>query len=120
MRTALQVSAFVLLAALWALLSLVAADMLTRCMALWAVLGAVLAIAMCAGFFPGACALLCWALYLSLMSVGESFANFQWDALLLETSLLAALWLPWRARPDWSEETLAQKIGRWLLWWLFL
>ena len=83
-------------------------------------LGALLAIAMCAGFFPGACALLCWALYLSLMTVGESFANFQWDALLLETSLLAALWLPWRARPDWAEETLAQKIGRWLLWWLFV
>jgi hypothetical protein len=62
----------------------------------------------------------CWALYLSLMTVGESFANFQWDALLLETSLLAALWLPWRARPDWAEETLAQKIGRWLLWWLFV
>ena len=83
-------------------------------------LGALLAIAMCAGFFPGACALLCWALYLSLMTVGESFANFQWDALLLETSLLAALWLPWRARPDWTEEMLAQKIGRWLLWWLFV
>ncbi|MEO6786750.1 MAG: lipase maturation factor family protein [Chthoniobacteraceae bacterium] len=86
-------------------------------------LGALLAIAMCAGFFPGACALLCWALYLSLMSVGESFGNFQWDALLLETALIAALWLPWRARPassDWAEETLAQKIGRWLLWWLLV
>jgi hypothetical protein len=83
-------------------------------------LGALLAIAMCAGFFPGACALSCWALYLSLMSVGESFANFQWDALLLETSLLSALWLPWSARPDWATETLAQKIGRWLLWWLFV
>ena len=83
-------------------------------------LGAMCAIAMCAGFFPGACALVCWALYLSLMSVGESFANFQWDALLLETSLLAALWLPWRMRPDWSVESLAEKIGRWLLWWLFV
>ena len=83
-------------------------------------LGALLAIALCAGFFPGPCALLCWALYLSLMTVGESFANFQWDALLLETSLLAALWLPWRARPDWAEESLPQKIGRWLLWWLFV
>jgi hypothetical protein len=40
-------------------------------------LGALLAIAMCAEFFPGACALACWALYLSLMGVGESFANFQ-------------------------------------------
>ena len=83
-------------------------------------LGALLALAMCAGFFPGACALLCWALYLSLMSVGESFGNFQWDALLLEASLLAALWLPWRARPDWAAESHAQKIGRWLLWWLFV
>jgi hypothetical protein len=83
-------------------------------------LGALLAIAMCAGICPGACALLCWALYLSLMTVGESFANFQWDAMLLETSLLAALWLPWRARPDWAAETDAQKIGRWLLWWLFV
>ena len=82
-------------------------------------LGALLAIAMCAGFSPGACALLCWALYLSLMSVGESFGNFQWDALLLETSLLAALWLPWKARPDWGRETPAQRIGRWLLCWLF-
>jgi len=83
-------------------------------------LGVLLAIAMCAGFFPGACALACWALYLSLMTVGESFANFQWDAMLLETSLLAALWLPWRARPDWAAESRAQKIGRWLLWWLFV
>ena len=83
-------------------------------------LGALLALAICAGIFPGACALACWALYLSLMTVGESFANFQWDALLLETSLLAALWLPWRARPDWAAESLAQKIGRWLLWWLFV
>jgi hypothetical protein len=83
-------------------------------------LGGLLAIAMCAGFFPGACALACWALYLSLMSVGEAFGNFQWDAMLLETSLLAALWLPWRARPDWAVESHAQKIGRWLLWWLFV
>ncbi len=83
-------------------------------------LGALLALALCAGIFPGACALACWALYLSLMSVGESFANFQWDALLLETALLAALWLPWRARPDWSHESRAEKIGRWLLWLLFV
>ena len=82
-------------------------------------LGAVLSIALAAGVCPGACALLCWALYLSLMSVGEAFANFQWDALLLESSLLAALWLPWRPRPDWGWETHAQRVGRWLLWWLF-
>jgi len=30
-----------------------------------------------------------WALYLSLAVVGQDFLNFQWDALLLETGLLA-------------------------------
>ncbi|MEQ1852252.1 MAG: lipase maturation factor family protein [Chthoniobacteraceae bacterium] len=90
------------------------ASLLVQC---W--LGAALSLVMALGFCPGACALLCWALYLSLMSVGETFANFQWDALLLEGSLLAALWLPWRARPDWGCETAAQRVGRWLLWWLF-
>ncbi len=82
-------------------------------------LGAALAVALAAGLSPGACALGCWALYLSLMSVGGPFANFQWDALLLETSLLAAAWLPWSARPDWAEESTAQRLGRWLLWLLF-
>ena len=81
-------------------------------------LGALLAIALAAGICPGACALLCWALYLSLMSVAAEFGNFQWDALLLETALLAALWLPWKARPEWGRETPVQRIGRWLLWWL--
>jgi hypothetical protein len=82
-------------------------------------LGALLSITLAAGVCPGACALLCWALYLSLMSVGEAFGSFQWDALLLESSLLAALWLPWKPRPQWGHETPAQRIGRWLLWWLF-
>ena len=88
--------------------------LLTQC---W--LGALLAIALTAGLCPGACALGCWALYLSLMTVGGPFSNFQWDALLLETAPLAAAWLPWSFRPRWAQETTPQKIGRWLLWWLF-
>jgi len=32
---------------------------------------------------------LCWVLYLSLVSVGAPFLNFQWDALLLEAGFLA-------------------------------
>jgi hypothetical protein len=83
-------------------------------------LGAGLSLVLAAGICPGACTLLCWALYLSLMSVGQEFANFQWDALLLETAPLAALWLPWRLWPDWGCETHARRVGRWLLWWLFL
>ncbi len=82
------------------------------------VLGAVLALVMAAGFAPGACSLACWAIYLSLCSVGSPFLNFQWDALLLETALLAAWWLPWRLRPAWTAEADGKWIARWLLWWL--
>jgi hypothetical protein len=71
---------------------------------------------------PALCALLLWAVYLSLVLAGGVFLNFQWDSLLTETCLLAALYLPWRllpsrarrARPDRAPSTLA----RWLLWWL--
>jgi hypothetical protein len=55
-----------------------------------------------------------WALYLSLCSVGSPFLNFQWDALLLETALLAVFWLPWRLRPRWNLETHGQQFARWL------
>ena len=41
MRAALQVSAFVLVAALWALLEMATANVLTRCLVLWALLAAV-------------------------------------------------------------------------------
>jgi predicted DCC family thiol-disulfide oxidoreductase YuxK len=35
--------------------------------------------------------LVLWALYLSIVSVGDVFLGYQWDALLLETSVLALL-----------------------------
>ena len=37
---------------------------------------------------------LCWALYLSLSSVGGVFMAFQWDILLLETALVAIVIAP--------------------------
>ena len=40
MSVALRVCAFVLLAAVWALLELATADLLTRCLVLWTLLGA--------------------------------------------------------------------------------
>ncbi len=69
-------------------------------------------------WFPGLCALLAWGLYLSLARVTNPFLGFQWDALLLETALLGALWLPWRWRPDWGRVSLRIDAARWLLWWL--
>ena len=82
------------------------------------VAGMAVALLMGAGVAPGACSLVLWGLWLSLVSVGSPFLNFQWDALLLETALLAAVALPWRLRPCWETEAPVPRFGRWLLWWL--
>lgn len=82
------------------------------------IVGAAVSLVLVAGFCPGACALICWALYLSLCAVGSPFLNFQWDALLLETAFLAVFFLPWRFRPDWRETSRVSWIARLLLWWL--
>ena len=82
------------------------------------VVGCVISAILIAGVAPGACSLALWALYLSPCSVGSPFLNFQWDALLLETALLAVFYLPWKWRPDWSRESRVSRLARWLLWWL--
>jgi hypothetical protein len=61
---------------------------------------------------------LLWAVYLSLTSVGDVFLQYQWDNLLLETSLLAiflapAGWLPRLGRN--GEHPLPLWLLRWLL-----
>lgn len=58
-------------------------------------LGALASLGLVFGVAAGPCALLCWALYLSLCAVGSDFMNFQWDALLLEAGLVACLLAPW-------------------------
>ena len=82
------------------------------------VAGLVVAVIMAAGVTPGGCALVLWVLYLSLVAVSSPFLDFQWDGLLLETALLAALALPWRLRPAGETATPRPLFGRWLLWWL--
>ena len=55
-----------------------------------------------------------WAIYLSLFSVCRPFLSFQWDTLLLETTLVAALWAPlnWRPRLPGTEAAPS----RWSSW----
>lgn len=62
-----------------------------------ALLGALLAL----GFAPFLLLVLLWALYLSLVNVGQVFLGYQWDGLLLETTLLALTLAPigWRPGP---------------------
>jgi hypothetical protein len=80
--------------------------------------GAVLAVLLMIGLAPVVLLLLLWIDYLSLSVVCGEFLQYQWDALLLETGLLAiflaplALWLPFRGGID------PPRISRWLLWWL--
>jgi hypothetical protein len=58
------------------------------------------------------CALL-WATYLSLTVVGQVFLGFQWDALLLETGLVACLLAPAGIRPGVATGTSRSAV--WLL-----
>ncbi len=82
------------------------------------VAGLVISLVMLAGFAPGGCALALWTLYLSLASVSSPFLDFQWDGLLLETALLAALALPWNWRAQWENHGPMPRLARLLLWWL--
>ena len=58
--------------------------------------GALLALLLILDVAPALVLLLLWTCYLSLASVGQVFLGYQWDALLLETGLLAVLIAPLR------------------------
>lgn len=72
-------------------------------------------------FFNVAPALMCLilaGLYLSLVEVGQIFLSFQWDALLVETTVLAVAVCPWKWRPHFTELPLPPAWGLFLLRWL--
>ncbi len=59
-----------------------------------------------------------WLLYLSLVTVGQDFLGFQWDALLLEAGFLAIFLAPWHLWPRRPQKSLPPRMPRWLLWFL--
>jgi hypothetical protein len=69
-----------------------------------------------AGVAPVISTAVLWLLYLSVTIAGQLFLQFQWDALLLETGLLAILYAPlvWRSHVALDPEPPA--IARWVLW----
>jgi predicted DCC family thiol-disulfide oxidoreductase YuxK len=79
--------------------------------------GLALSLALIAGFAPARCLILLWADYLSLCAAGQVFLEYQWDNLLIETTLLTIFLVPW-AR--WSCRSCLDppRLARWLLWWL--
>jgi hypothetical protein len=56
-----------------------------------------------------------WAIYLSLSAAFRTFLNFQWDTLLLETTLLAFLFAPWHLHPRRAAAAPPSRIALWLL-----
>jgi hypothetical protein len=79
--------------------------------------GVALSCLLFAGIAPALCLALLWAAYLSLSCAGQIFFNFQWDALLLEITLLAVFVAPWRWVPLWRPHE-PPRLARWLVWWL--
>ncbi|MGA8027131.1 MAG: lipase maturation factor family protein [Bryobacteraceae bacterium] len=73
-----------------------------RALVWFCILGCAAALLLIGGFFPRSAAAVCFVLYLSLVSAGQPFTSFQWDALLLESGFLAlfagAPWLVWAYR----------------------
>ena len=81
--------------------------------------GVVLSALVIVGVMQGPSLLALWLIYLSLSTTGNVFMSFQWDALLLETGLLAMLIAPWRRLWVAPRQTLCP--SRWiigLLWFL--
>jgi hypothetical protein len=87
----------------------------TRTLQLLCIAGIACGTALIVGLLPGPAALLAWALYLSLVGVGQVFLGFQWDALLLETGLLALLVAPWRWRPRRYDPSIVALLPLWCL-----
>jgi hypothetical protein len=57
--------------------------------------------------FAGPGLLVAWASMLSLVTIGQTFLAFQWDALLCEAALVAAVAAPWGRRPGLAPPTAA-------------
>jgi hypothetical protein len=80
--------------------------------------GVALAALLVIGILPVVVLPLLWIDYLSLSVVGRDFLSFQWDALLLETGLLAMLIAPLTVRERPRSPVDAPRLGVWLMLWL--
>ncbi len=72
------------------------------------------------GFFQAQGLAGLWFLYLSLVTTGSVFMNFQWDVLLLEAGLLAVLVAPWKVRVSWRNPEPGVPRFPWNLVWFLL
>ena len=80
--------------------------------------GTVLSVLLIFGIAPAPVLALLWLFYLSLSVVSDIFLGYQWDALLLETGLLAIFFAPLQLRPRLTREAPPSRTMLWLLRWL--
>jgi len=80
-------------------------------------IGTIAALLLGLGILPGPALIALWTCYLSLCGAGQAFFSFQWDVLLLETTLLACFVVPWNWRPGFSRYN-PPRLARLLLVWL--
>ncbi len=80
-------------------------------------LGTLIACLVFAGIAQGLGLILLWIFYLSLVTTGNVFMNFQWDALLLEAGLIAPFFASWRWWTGFRRlDPHAPRLPVWLLW----
>jgi hypothetical protein len=78
--------------------------------------GTLLSLLLVAGIADGPVLLALWAIYLSLVVVGQVFFSFQWDILLLETALTSTFLAAWTLRPRFpSADAAVPRAGLWLV-----
>ena len=80
--------------------------------------GVLLSLVLIAGFVPSFALVGLWALYLSLVTVGQVFLSFQWDVLLLEAGFLAIFFAPLQLRDTFTRSSQSSTAFLWLLRWL--
>ena len=77
--------------------------------------GVIAACMLILGIIPLCSAILCWGMYLSLVTVGSVFMQYQWDALLLEAGVLAILWCPLTWRLNSVRARRPSRLVHWLV-----
>ncbi|MEE2789839.1 MAG: lipase maturation factor family protein [Myxococcota bacterium] len=77
--------------------------------------GCGLSVGLIVGIWPRATLFGLWALYLSLFTVSAPFLNFQWDILLLETTVVAFFYAPTGLYPRVNHAREPSSVAIWLL-----
>mgnify|MGYP003302700917 CR=1 FL=1 len=76
------------------------------------VIGTISGLLLIFGVIPHVATAFSWICYLSITVVSAPFLNFQWDQLLIETTLLSILYLPWVSKDKVSSLRNPQCIGK--------